>query len=177
MIYDKTRAQLFSSIGVNTVLSVPIIGGNDMLPKFVMCFYSRDVVECVPYALRFVQQAVKLIWSEVKFEGTVKDGVWRDVRLNDLGEIAANIEQQQLFTKKRTHEAAKGATSGLANLGLGGNSSSCARISSPRREGARGGPRTATHYSSTTFRADQFAKAQQVSTRTRHTHTHLWPRT
>jgi hypothetical protein len=155
LVYDKTRAQLFDKIDVNTILAVPIIGGSDMLPKFVVCFYSRDVVECVPYALRFVQQAVKLIWSEVKFEGEVGEfaptdageRVWQDVRLNDLGEIAANIEQQQQFTKKRNYEASA-AMPEMETL----------KVGSPTKRKAE----SAMHYSSTTFRANEFVRAQQA---------------
>lgn len=100
--YDTQRASILHSVNVNTVLAVPIVNTPKSHPSFIICFYSRDEVECVPFALRFVQQAVKLVWNDVKPSET--DGIWQDVSFSHLGEMAGDFDTQQNFSRKRNHD-------------------------------------------------------------------------
>lgn len=100
LTYDSGRAGILQSVNVNTVLAIPIVNTN-----FIICFYSRDEVECLPFALRFVQQAVKLVWNDVKPNTNgVQDAIWKDVTFSNLGEIAGDFDTQQNFSKVRLNE-------------------------------------------------------------------------
>ena len=89
--------------------------------------------------------------------------MWQDVRLNDLGEIAANIEQQQQFTKKRSHADAEKVMGGLESMGVGGGSAPPSGRASPVMDQVEmpSPTRRTVHYSSTTYRAKAFVKAQR----------------
>ena len=84
---------------MNTIMAVPIhshaVGGG--APSFVLAFYSRDELDSVHDCLRFVQQAVRMVWSGNEMPS--------DVRINDIGEMAADVELQQKFGQKRSHDA------------------------------------------------------------------------
>ncbi|GMH89381.1 hypothetical protein TrST_g2311 [Triparma strigata] len=96
--YDEERRGLLKKADVNTIMAVPVhsrVGGGP--PDFVVAFYSRDVVEPISACLRFVQQAVKMVWSS-------EEGGLEDVNMVDVGEIAGDMERQKEFSKKRNIE-------------------------------------------------------------------------
>lgn len=63
--------------------------------------------EAVPAVLRFVQQALRLLWTgldKVEPHQSIGRDLWKEVAPADLGEMAADVEMQQAFLKKkRTH--------------------------------------------------------------------------
>jgi hypothetical protein len=63
----------------------------------------------VPFVLKFVQQALRLLWSgldKVQPHESVGEDIWRDVAPADLGEMAADVEMQQHFIIKKRPIAA-----------------------------------------------------------------------
>ncbi|GMH83885.1 hypothetical protein TL16_g09747 [Triparma laevis f. inornata] len=110
--FDKSRFELLKKADVNTIMAVPIhstiaVGP----PSFVIAFYSRDAVEAISGCLRFVQQAVKMVWSG--------NDVPVSSSYNDIGEMAGDMELQQQFSKKRSHDTLS-AMEGLQMSGGGG---------------------------------------------------------
>ena len=67
----------------------------------------------MPFVLRFVQQALRLLWDgldKVQPHKSVGEDLWKDVAPADLGEMAADVEMQQHFMiKKRPHTAIENA--------------------------------------------------------------------
>mmetsp|Transcript_18737 Transcript_18737/g.38382 ORF Transcript_18737/g.38382 Transcript_18737/m.38382 type:complete len:947 (-) Transcript_18737:127-2967(-) len=104
---DRNRAEALKMANVNTVMCVPIHSNSDRTgaPAFILAFYSRDELDMVHDCLKFVQQAVKMVWSG--------NDMPSDVRINDIGEMAADVELQQHFSNKRSHDALT-SMSGLA---------------------------------------------------------------
>lgn len=90
-----------------TAFAVPILSGKKNLPVGVVCCYSMIQSGSVPFVLRFVQQALHLLWSgleKVEPHESVGQEMWQDVGPADLGEMAADVEMQQHFNrKKRQH--------------------------------------------------------------------------
>lgn len=92
-IFDSERFSLLQVINVNTILAVPVVSDTTNANSFVICFYSRDVIEPFPMALRFVQQAIKLVWNDVKPDKDLKN-------FHSLGEMAGNFDIQHNFSRK-----------------------------------------------------------------------------
>jgi hypothetical protein len=95
---------LFDEAKIETSLAVPVFSGKFRSPAFVFCCYSGVRTGSVPFVLKFVQQALKLLWSgldKVQPHASVGEDLWRDVAPADLGEMAADVEMQQHFMIKK----------------------------------------------------------------------------
>lgn len=101
---DPGRADAFRQSKILTVLAVPVFSGRQVLPACVVSCYSLVRSGSVPFVLKFVQQALRLLWDgldKVQPHQSVGRN-WRDVAPADLGEMAADMEMQHHFiTKKR----------------------------------------------------------------------------
>jgi hypothetical protein len=106
---DSGRSSLFSQVKIETALAVPVFSGKSNTPSFVFCCYSFVRVGSVPFVLKFVQQALRLLWDgldKVQPHQAVGEELWKDVAPADLGEMAADVEMQQHFIiKKRPRTA------------------------------------------------------------------------
>jgi hypothetical protein len=106
---DSGRAEVFEKVKIQTALAVPVFSGKSVTPAFVLCCYSFVRTGSVPFVLKFVQQALRLLWEgldQVEPHESVGKELWRDVAPADLGEMAADVEMQQHFLiKKRPHNA------------------------------------------------------------------------
>lgn len=104
---DAGRAQGFNMANVQTVLAVPVFSAKASLPSCVVACYSLVRSGSVPFVLKFVQQALRLLWEGLdKFEPheSVCKDTWGRVNPADLGEMAADLEMQHhFFKKKRPH--------------------------------------------------------------------------
>jgi hypothetical protein len=105
---DAGRVVAFEEAGIQTVLAVPVFSARQTLPACVVSCYSLVKSNSVPFVLRFVQQALRLLWEGLdNFEPqnqSVKDRYWRKINPADLGEMAADVEMQQHFVqRKRPH--------------------------------------------------------------------------
>ena len=101
---DPQRAQAFCDANIKTVLAVPVFSGKQSLPTCVVACYSLVRSGSVPFVLRFVQQALRLLWDGlegVKPHESVCRNIWNDVAPADLGEMAADVEMQQHFMSKK----------------------------------------------------------------------------
>jgi hypothetical protein len=101
---DSGRRRLFDQAKIETTLAVPVFSGKSNSPAFVFCCYSCVRTGSVPFVLKFVQQALKLLWSgldKVQPHASVGEDLWRDVAPADLGEMAADVEMQQHFMIKK----------------------------------------------------------------------------
>lgn len=113
---DAGRASAYDTTGIQTVLAVPVFSAKQALPACVVSCYSLVKSNSVPFVLRFVQQALRLLWEGLdQFEPqnrNVKDNFWRKVNPADLGEMAADLEMQQHFVaRKRPHSLIAGGPS------------------------------------------------------------------
>ena len=89
---------------IETVLAVPVFSGRSSTPAFIFCCYSFVRSGSIPFVLKFVQQALKLLWGgldNVQPHESVGEGVWKDVAPADLGEMAADVEMHQHFMIKK----------------------------------------------------------------------------
>jgi hypothetical protein len=102
---DAGRAAAFQEAKIMTVLAVPVFSGKSTLPTCVVSCYSLVRSGSVPFVLRFVQQALRLLWDgldHIEPHGSVGKELWKDIGPADLGEMAADVEMQQHFmTRKR----------------------------------------------------------------------------
>eukprot|EP00539_Tryblionella_compressa_P019024 CAMPEP_0178871214 /NCGR_PEP_ID=MMETSP0747-20121128/7488_1 /TAXON_ID=913974 /ORGANISM="Nitzschia punctata, Strain CCMP561" /LENGTH=869 /DNA_ID=CAMNT_0020538381 /DNA_START=1 /DNA_END=2609 /DNA_ORIENTATION=+ len=102
---DAGRLDLFNKAKIETALAVPVFSGkSSSTPAFVFCCYSFVRTGSVPFVLKFVQQALKLLWGgldKVQPHESVGEDIWRDVAPADLGEMAADVEMQQHFIIKK----------------------------------------------------------------------------
>jgi len=110
---DAGRAGAFAQAQFKTVLAVPVFGKRSgmLKPTCVVTCYAFVKSGSVPFVLRFVQQALRLLWDgldRIEFNdarpANVSAGVWQNVAPADLGEMAADVEMQQHFqarTNKR----------------------------------------------------------------------------
>ena len=106
---DPGRSRLFEQAKIETALAVPVFSGKTGSPAFVFCCYSFVRTGSVPFVLKFVQQALKLLWGgldKVQPHSSVGEELWRDVAPADLGEMAADVEMQQHFIIKKRPIAA-----------------------------------------------------------------------
>ena len=101
---DTDRMRLFEQANFQTVLAVPVFSGKSKTPAFVFCCYSFVRSTSIPFVLKFVQQALRLLWcglDNVEPHESVNEDVWRQVAPADLGEMAADVEMHQHFIIKK----------------------------------------------------------------------------
>lgn len=107
VIVDSGRAAGFDNARIKTALAVPIFSPGVVTPACVLCCYSLFRTDSVPFVLRFVQQALRLLWvglEHVEPHESVGKEKWRDVAPADLGQMAADTAMQKAFlVKKRPH--------------------------------------------------------------------------
>lgn len=107
MFVDEGRSTVFKRAKIMTALAVPVFSGKHATPAGVVCCYSLMQSGSVPFVLRFVQQALHLLWTgldKVEPHESVGHEIWQDVGPADLGEMAADVEMQHHFiSKKRPH--------------------------------------------------------------------------
>jgi hypothetical protein len=104
VIVDSARAAAFERANIKTALAVPIFSSGAVSPACVLCCYSLVRADAVPAVLRFVQQALRLLWTgldKVEPHQSIGRDLWRDVAPADLGEMAADVEMQHAFLKKK----------------------------------------------------------------------------
>mmetsp|Transcript_24572 Transcript_24572/g.56223 ORF Transcript_24572/g.56223 Transcript_24572/m.56223 type:complete len:919 (+) Transcript_24572:629-3385(+) len=103
IIVDVERSAAFHVAQIKTVLAVPIFSSNGTSSSAVFCAYSRQRHSSVPFVLRFVQQALRLVWRGLDNVPPTVLGVdtLKDVAPNALGQMAADFEKQAVFEKKR----------------------------------------------------------------------------
>lgn len=95
---------MFREAKIETVLAVPVFSGRSKTPAFIFCCYSFVRSGSIPFVLKFVQQALKLLWSgldSVEPHESVDEDVWKHVAPADLGEMAADVEMHQHFMIKK----------------------------------------------------------------------------
>jgi len=101
---DTGRMRLFRQAKIETVLAVPVFSGRSKTPAFIFCCYSFVRSGSIPFVLKFVQQALKLLWGgldNVEPHESVDEDVWKHVAPADLGEMAADVEMHQHFMIKK----------------------------------------------------------------------------
>lgn len=101
---DTGRLQLFRQAKIETVLAVPVFSGRSKTPSFIFSCYSFVRSGSIPFVLKFVQQALKLLWrglDNVEPHESVDEDVWKHVAPADLGEMAADVEMHQHFMIKK----------------------------------------------------------------------------
>lgn len=101
---DTGRVHLFRQAKIETVLAVPVFSGRSKTPAFIFCCYSFVRSGSIPFVLKFVQQALKLLWGgldNVEPHESVDEDVWKHVAPADLGEMAADVEMHQHFMIKK----------------------------------------------------------------------------
>lgn len=108
VIVDNERASAFRRAGIQTALAVPIFSARAVRPICLLCCYSLVRTDAVPFVLRFVQQALRLLWGgldRIEPHQSVHEHIWKEVAPADLGYMAADLEMQQEFLrKKRPHQ-------------------------------------------------------------------------
>jgi len=104
---DKERVTAFAITNIQSVVAIPIMSPGTVTPVCVFSCYSLVKSDPVPFVLRFVQQALRLLWAgldRVQPHVAVGETLWTNVAAADLGEMAADLEMQQEFTRrKRSH--------------------------------------------------------------------------
>lgn len=114
---DPGRFSGFEKAKIQTVLAIPIFSGKNVMPTCVVACYSLVKSGSVPFVLRFVQQALRLLWDgldKIEPHYSVDKNIWKDVAPADLGEMAADVEMQHHFvSKKRTHNSMSRTTSSI----------------------------------------------------------------
>jgi hypothetical protein len=98
---DAGRAAMFSKVKIQTALAVPVFSSaKSATPAFVLCCYSFVRTGSVPFVLKFVQQALRLLWEgldRVEPHESVGHEMWREIAPADLGEMAADVEMHEHF--------------------------------------------------------------------------------
>lgn len=133
---DSTRTKAFQRSHIQTVLAVPVFARECSTPTCVVACYSMVRSSSVPFVLRFVQQALRLLWhgiDTVEPHESVDHNIWKEVAPADLGEMAADLEMQQHFiSKKRPHNRIQDESS--SELNASWNTSGFHRIQLPNGE-------------------------------------------
>jgi len=104
VIVDSERSGIFDNAAIRTALAIPIFSDQSEVPACVVCYYSILRTDAVPVVLRFVEQALRLLWDgleRIEPHESVGKQLWRDVAPADLGEMAADLEMQQEFLRKK----------------------------------------------------------------------------
>lgn len=96
VIFDEERRPAFEKAGIQTVLAVPIA-------NCVLCCYSLVRTDAVPFVLKFLQQALRLLWVGLDNVEQPQVGreIWKEVGPTDLGEMAADLEMHHEFLRKK----------------------------------------------------------------------------
>ena len=109
MIIDSRRSEIFKKTKIKSVLAVPVYTAGGNVPSCVVSCYSFVRIDSVPYVLRFVQQALRLLWEgldRVVPNSSEGKNLWKELAPADLGEMAADINMQKAFlVKKRPHDS------------------------------------------------------------------------
>jgi hypothetical protein len=74
------------------------------MPSCVMCFYSLLRVDSVPFVLRFINQALRLLWiglDNIEPDESISKDLWKNVAPADIGEMAADVEMQSAFVSRK----------------------------------------------------------------------------
>lgn len=106
-IIDSERAEAFKKANIQTAFAVPIFSSTRTTPACVLCFYSTIRSDSVPFVLKFVQKALRMLWlglEHIEPHSDVGKDVWSGVAPADLGEMAANTHLQKAFYRKRPIE-------------------------------------------------------------------------
>lgn len=104
VIVDSERLGIFDNASIRTALAVPIFSSESSVPVCVVCYYSIRRNDPVAMVLRFVQQALRLLWDgldKIKPHDDVGKTGWSRVAPADLGEMAGDFEMQQEFLRKK----------------------------------------------------------------------------
>lgn len=136
---DSDRCEVFSSSKIQTVLAVPVFSGKNIFPTCVVACYSLVRSASVPFVLRFVQQALRLLWDgldQVEPHESVGKKIWKEVAPADLGEMAADLEMQQHFmSKKRPRDSNRRLSIDLDDPVTGSLVTQLQSVSLPNNEG------------------------------------------
>lgn len=103
-IVDSVRREAFAIANIKTALAVPIYSSGSVTPSCVLCFYSLVRSDCVPFVLKFVQQALRSLWfglEKLEPHQSIGRELWKEVAPADLGEMAADLEMQKAFYQKK----------------------------------------------------------------------------
>lgn len=101
---DPGRVSEFERTKIMTVLAIPVFSGKSATPACVVACYSLVKSGSVPFVLRFVQSALRLLWDgldKVEPHESVGKHLWEDIAPADLGEMAADVEMQHHFMAKK----------------------------------------------------------------------------
>jgi hypothetical protein len=108
-VVDTGRTEAFAIANIKTALAVPIFSSGSVTPSCVLSFYSLVRSDCVPFVLKFVEQALRSLWLGLEClqpHESIGEDLWKDVAPADLGEMAADLEMQKAFyQKKRPYDA------------------------------------------------------------------------
>ncbi|KAL3945595.1 MAG: hypothetical protein SGBAC_000335 [Bacillariaceae sp.] len=132
---DAGRKIFFNQVRLETALAVPVFHGKASKPSFVFACYAFVRSETVPFVLKFVQQALGLLWKgldQIQPHEAIEGRLWQDVEPADLGEMAADIEMHQHFLqKKRPYEDVNDSGPNGISSEMGfGSSSGAAQVNS-----------------------------------------------
>lgn len=106
-IVDSERAIAFNKAKIQTAFAIPIFSSFRTTPSCVLCFYSTVRSDSVPFVLKFVQKALRMLWlglEHIEPHSDVGKDIWSGVAPADLGEMAANTDLQKAFYRKRPIE-------------------------------------------------------------------------
>lgn len=101
---DTGRTEAFAIANIKTALAIPIFTAGNVTPSCILCCYSLVQCDCVPFVLKFVQQALRTLWlglENVEPHESIGRDLWKDVAPADLGEMAADLEMQKAFYRKK----------------------------------------------------------------------------
>lgn len=104
IIVDSVRREAFAISNIKTALAVPIFSSGSMVPSCVLSFYSLVRSDCVPFVLKFVQQALRSLWhglERLEPHQCIGRELWKEVAPADLGVMAADLEMQKAFYQKK----------------------------------------------------------------------------
>jgi hypothetical protein len=105
VICDSSRADIFDALQIKTALAIPASSHSSSSPAFVICFYSMVRADSSPVVLKFLQQAIRLVWEGlekiVSASNCSEAVVWNDIHPSDLGEMAADREMQDSFFSRK----------------------------------------------------------------------------
>ena len=94
VIVDSERSGIFDNASIRTALAIPIFSDqSEVVPACVVCYYSILRTDAVPVVIRFLQQALRLLWGgleKIEPHESVGKELWREVAPADLGEMAAD---------------------------------------------------------------------------------------
>lgn len=103
-IVDSSRVEAFAIANIKTVLAIPIFSEGYSTPSCVLCFYSLVRSDSVPFVMKFVQQALRSLWcglDRLQPHKSIGEDLWKEVAPADLGEMAADLEMQSAFHRKK----------------------------------------------------------------------------